>query len=75
MQPIVFKEANTVFAEDQDEYLALPAFRDEDEVISCWKFSLRDRLKVLIGRPLWLRQLNFGRPLQPQQPTLDKPFE
>lgn len=36
--------------------------------------QLRERLKLLITGKLWLRQKNFGQPLQPQLPTVDTPF-
>ena len=76
MEPIRFPEQNTVFAEDQPEYLPLPAFRGEDgQVISCWRPSIRERLKLLFTGRLWMRQLTFGQALQPQLPEIHRPFE
>lgn len=75
MKPVQFKEANSVFAENQDEYLDLPAYHDETEVISCWTFSFWERIKILLGYPLWVRVLNHGEPLQPILPGLERPFE
>ena len=48
MKPIKFKEQNIIYAKDQKEYNSLPAFRyDDGEVISCWRLSLKERIKVL----------------------------
>ena len=50
MKPTNFPEANTVFAKDQPEYQPLPAFKadtPEGEVVTCWKLSFRERLRVL----------------------------
>lgn len=78
MKPIEFKEHNAILAKDQPEYQPLPVHivRDEPEVrmISCWSFSWKERLRVLFGTPMWFSQMTFGKPLQPQLPTLDSPF-
>ena len=74
MEPIKFKEANVVYAEDQPEYLPLPVHKTfSGEVTSCWKLTLKERLKVLLTGKFWLSQMTFNQPLQPQLPTIDKP--
>lgn len=68
MKPIEFPEHNVVFAKDQPEYKPLPAFRNEGgmgEVISCWKLSFRERIRLLFTGRLWLSLAMFGRPLTP----------
>lgn len=74
MEPIKFKHHNVIYAENQPEYLPLPAFRNDTETISCWRLTFKERIKILLGRPLWLRQMNFNQPLQPIMPTLECPF-
>ena len=75
MKPIKFKEANFTFAIHQPEYLPLPAWRGNDgTVISCWRFSWRERLKLLITGKIWLKVLTFNQPLQPQRLDVDRPF-
>lgn len=75
MKPIKFDEHNCVYAEDQPQYLPLPVYKDSNgRVISCWRFSFRERLRVLFGAPLWFHALTFNRPLQAQMPTLNYPF-
>ena len=75
MYPIEFPEQNLVLAEDQPEYLPLPSHRaDDGEVISCWLLSWRERLRVLWTGRLWLRQLTFNEPLQPQLLEVESPF-
>lgn len=74
MTPINFKHVNMKWAENQDEYLTLPAYTDGRETISCWRLTFKDRIKALFLGKLWLRQLNFGQSLQPQALTFDYPF-
>jgi hypothetical protein len=75
MNPIVFAEQTTILAEHQPEYRPLPVCVAEDgEVISCWRFTWRERFRLLFGGKLWLRQLTFGSPLQPQLPQVEDPF-
>ena len=76
MKPIEFPEQNCVIAKDQKPYLPLPAHRTEDgKIISCWRFTFWERIKMLFGNKLWIWNWTFNSPLQPQCPTLDYPFE
>lgn len=76
MNIIKFKECNVTYAEDQPEYLPLPAFKTSDgEVISCWGLSILERLKVLFTGRVWLSVLTFNHPLQPQLMSVKKPKE
>lgn len=74
MTPIKFEESNVVIAEDQPEYLPLPAYVDDEETITCWQLTWKERFKIFFTGILWFRQMNFGRSLQPQLPTVDRPF-
>jgi len=56
----------TNFAETQDEYLTLPAFRqDNGTVLTRWRLTWRERLRVLFNGDIYLYVLTFNRPLQP----------
>ena len=75
MKPIKFKEQNCIFAENQPEYLPLPAHKiDEPEgrVISCWKLSFKERLKILFTGKMWCALMMFGQPLTPSFFTVNK---
>lgn len=66
MKPIFFKGHNTVIGKDQPEYLPLPAhYNEEGDVRTVWKFSIRERLKILFGGKIELTQMTFLNPLQP----------
>ena len=68
MQPVEFHGQNVVFAKDQPEYLPLPAFRNdspEGEVISCWKLSFTERIRILFTGKLWVSMMTFNKPLTP----------
>lgn len=75
MTPTQFTGSNITFAKDQPEYLPLPAHVSDYNgiVTSCWQLSLRERLKMLWTGRLWLQQMAFGKPLQPQKPSADRP--
>ncbi len=75
MKPIKFKEQNCTFAENQPEYLPLPAFKNdskEGEVVSCWKLSLTERIRILLYGNLWVSLLSFNMPLTPSFFTTKK---
>ena len=75
MSPIKFAEQNRLLAKDQKEYLPLPVHQTQDGlVISCWRLTWWDRLKLLFTGRLWLMQLTFGEPLQPQVIQAHTPF-
>ena len=74
MKPVKFPEHTTVLAENQDEYQNLPVFVNDDEFISCWHLSWRERFQLLIGGRLWSRQFHCGKSLQPQLPQVEPPF-
>jgi len=73
MIPIKFKEVNVTFAENQSEYLPLPAFKDSvGEVTTCWQLSFKERIKILFTGKLWLSVMTFNKPLSPLFLTVNK---
>lgn len=74
MTPVEFPEQTIVWAKNQPPYRPLPAYTDREQTISCWQLTWRERLRVLFTGRLWLRQMNFGAPLQPQAPSVESPF-
>ncbi len=76
MKPIKFTESNRIYAENQEDYLPLPAFVDPNDergsVISCWKLSLKERIILLFTGKLWVALLMFGQPLSPSYFTVKK---
>jgi hypothetical protein len=75
MKPIKFKEQNVTFAENQPEYMPLPAFRNsttEGEVISCWQLSFTERIRILFTGKLWVLLMTFNKPLTPSFFTTKK---
>lgn len=75
MFPIEFKGFNKTLAKDQPQYQPLPCLWEKDgRVTSCWKISWKERLKILLTGKIWLSQLTFNEPLQPQLPLVDNPI-
>ena len=75
MKPVEFKHQNIVFAKDQPEYQPLPALRIDSptgEVISCWKLSFKERIKVLFFGRLWLSLMSFNKPLTPSYMAVNR---
>ena len=74
MEPQNFPEQNVVMAKDQEEYLDLPSHVGSDGVVtSCWKLNWRERWRVFLTGKIWLQQLTFNHPLQPQRIQVEKP--
>lgn len=74
MNLIDFPEAHVVIAENQPEYLPMPAYIYDDQVITCcWKLSFRERLSLLFHGEIWHSMWTFGKHLQPQRLDVDKP--
>lgn len=71
MQPITpvvpgFDLPVTTYAKDQPEYNPLPCYLCENgTVVTRWRLTWRERLRILIGGSLWLSILTFHQPLQP----------
>jgi hypothetical protein len=76
MKIVKFKECNVNYAENQPEYLPLPAHRSKSGVAtSCWGLSFRERLKVLLTGQIYLSVLTFHKPLQPLEMLVNKPSD
>ena len=71
MQPVSpvipgFIIEEVVYANNQPEYLGLPAWKGYDgTVVSRWKLTWTERLLVLFTGNLWLTVLTFNKRLQP----------
>lgn len=77
MKLINFPEQNQVIAEDQLEYLPMPAHVTSDEqgrVVCCWKLTMKERIKLLFTGKLWHHILTFNRGVQPQLLEVNTPF-
>ncbi len=64
------------FAEHQDQYENLPTYKYDDAegtVLSRWKLSWRERLRILFTGDMYLRVMTFNRPLQPVMLQVEKP--
>ena len=71
MKPINFKEANVLYAKNQDGYKPLHAFESKSNIVtSLWHLSLLERLKLLFIGKIWISQMTFGKPLQPIKPEI-----
>ena len=75
MKAVKFKYQNIVFAQDQPEYLPLPALKIDaptGEVISCWKLSFKEKLTVLIFGRIWMSLMSFNKPLTPSYLSVNR---
>ena len=78
MKPVKFEGSNCTYAEDQEDYLSLPAYKHDDEfgsISSCWQLTLWERLKVLFTGRIYSTLLSFGKPLAPQRLDVNSPFD
>jgi len=76
MKPSKFKQQNCVCAQEQPEYLPLPAYKSEDGIVTtCWRLSFAERIRVLFTGKIWWQTMTFNKPLQPQKPSATNPLE
>jgi hypothetical protein len=74
IDPMIEDLELVVYAKDQPEYLPLPCRRGvEGTVVTCWKLSLGERLRIFLRGTVYITLLTFNRPLQPILCSLDKP--
>ena len=65
MEPVSFREQNILFrppAGMENKVGDLPAFMGEGQVISCWRLSLRERLRLLFTGRLWFSVIGNDQP-------------
>lgn len=66
MKPIKFKQQNITYTKPEgmtDEQCgSLPAYKYESGIISCWKMSLRERIKVLFTGVVWFDVVSQVQP-------------
>lgn len=73
MDPVHFPESNFTYAKDQPQYRPLPCHRDaEGTIVTCWRLSFTERMRVLLTGKLWINVMTFNKPLQPMLPTTEK---
>lgn len=71
MKPVKFKGHNAVLAGNQPQYIPLPVNIECDgrgSMVSCYKLSWKDRIKLLITGRIFFRQVTFDRGFHPIQP-------
>lgn len=76
MKPAKFPASNVEFAKDQPEYQMLPAHVSsaaQGVVTTCWELNDIEVAAIVKHRRIWLQQMTFGEPLQPQLPSAIKP--
>lgn len=68
MKPVKFKEQNVIYAEDHPIYQPLQALKiksAEGQVISCWKLSLNEQIRIFFTGRIWVSLMSFNEPLTP----------
>lgn len=75
MTPVQFRGTNITFGEGQPQYKPLPAFMaDDGTVVTCWRLTWRERLRLLFTGRIFIMTLTFKAPIQPMLPTLSNPL-
>lgn len=64
MEPINFKQCTKVLQRpssmSKEECQSLPVWSDGKQCVSCWKPSLKERLKLIFGGRVWVGVLSGG---------------
>ena len=73
MKPIEFPEMNSVYAKGSKRFAELPAHTTGGgHVITCWKPTFFERLRILFGGKIYCAQLTDKKGLQPQMLTVNR---
>lgn len=77
MKPSEFPQQNIVFAEDQDEFLDLPAHFDTSQGVAtfCLSLNKEEIEQVKKTGKIYLSIFTGGQPLQPIGTSFLNPFE
>ena len=66
MKPSEFKQQNILLVKPEsmtdEECSSLPAFKYPGGIISCWKMSFWERLKVLFSGIVWVDIVGYTQP-------------
>ena len=74
MKSIEFKEQNVIFAKDQEEYANLPAFAQQNGMVTfCMELKEEELKSVIENGRAKITVLNFNRPVQSIRVAVDKP--
>lgn len=74
VDPAIEELELVTYAKDQPEYIPLPVRRDvHGAVVTCWKLSSIERVRMLLQGRFYLTILTFNSPLQPIRIEMDKP--
>lgn len=72
--PVIPGVPEVVYGRDQPEYTQLPAIRlDDGSVLSRWRMSWMERIKVLFTGDVYLFMVTCDKPLQPVLITVSAP--
>lgn len=77
MIPQRFAEANIVMRRPagtaEEECGAIHAYRDAERIITCWRPTPAELVKINLGEPVWLYVIGQGMP--PVCVTAQNPFQ
>ena len=78
MKPIDFPQSTKVLQRpgtmSESECQSLPVWNDGKQCVSCWKPTIKERIKILLGGNVWLGVLS-GRTQPPVFVTGERVFE
>lgn len=72
MKVVEFEGVNVRIAEDQPEYITLPAFwnKQEGSLTYCFELSDAEIEQLKESKRIFFKQLTFGQPMQPIHPSV-----
>jgi hypothetical protein len=74
-RPVIFDEANTTYRGDGKEIRDLHCHVDGDVTTAKWELTDEEIAFIVQHRCIFVAQMNFKQPLQPQLVMAQYPFE
>lgn len=74
VSPVIRGIDEVIYAKNQTSYKPLPVIKCQDgTVISRWKLSFREIIKIIWSRSIFLKVATFNTPLQPVNLSVEQP--
>jgi hypothetical protein len=74
MTPVTFLAAHAMMADEQPEYLLLPAHVGEGIVTTCWALTPAELEMIQRTGQVWVQTKTFNAPLQPLRLSVEYPL-
>lgn len=74
MTPRTFTQAQNLLAENQPEFLLLPAHQADGVTTTCYEVTTEDIARMILAHRIWVQVQNGRDPIHPQRLSIECPL-